>query len=190
MFVSQSFKTKNADGSFGNEVKFSTISDLVFYGDNKSLTLKTNEIIQSISTVENNLNGKISTEKSGRESADAAIRQEMSDQKTALQNEIDEDILTAKGELQGAIENIESSVEGLNTLIVGNTNSINTINTTLTNLTGQVETVEGLVGTKDSPSEGTVFAMIATLQSNYTALLEEFAKLEERILALETPKTE
>lgn len=66
--VTQSFKEKLSDGSFGEEVKLSTISDLVFYSDNKNLTQRTAEINQSISQEIDDRKNAVSAEEDTRKS--------------------------------------------------------------------------------------------------------------------------
>lgn len=48
--VTQSFKEKLPNGGWGEEVKLSTISDLIFYSDGKNLTTKTSELSDKIDT--------------------------------------------------------------------------------------------------------------------------------------------
>lgn len=196
MIVSQSFKIKNADGSFGNEVKFSTVSDLVFYKDNVNLTTKTTEIINSIST----LNGNLSTEISDRQKENTSIRQELATAKSdlqkeidsdvaavksVLQKEIDSDVAAAKSVLQEEIATANASINNLNTLIIGNTNSINTINDNVNTFGSQLKKVEDLIGVEGNPAENTLLALISTLQTNYNNLLKKVEELEEKITELE-----
>ena len=104
MIISQSFKTKNPDGSFGNEVALSTISDLVFYEaeENKTLTQKTLEIeadiakeIKDRTDADEALGTRIDDEESARQQADNLLQ-------TNLENKINNDIAAEKSARESA----------------------------------------------------------------------------------------
>lgn len=124
--VTQSFKEKLPDGSFGKEVKLSTISDLVFYSDNKNLTQRTAEINQSIQDEENDRIEAINTVTNN-------LNQEIQDRKDAVSAEatrIEGIITSTKEELQGNINETNKNLDSLDDRVSTNEVNINSIRET------------------------------------------------------------
>ena len=131
--VTQSFKEKLSDGSFGEEVKLSTISDLVFYSDNKNLTQRTAEInqsiqdeendrIEAINTVTNNLNQEIQDRKDAVSAEEATRKSEIT--------RVEGIITSTKEELQGNIDETNKDLDSLADRVSTNELNINSIRET------------------------------------------------------------
>ena len=170
MIVSQSFRVKNADGTFGEETKLSTISDLIFYSDNETLTKKTTDMKNSIAQ-----------EVTDRTKA-------VSDLSAELKKEIDDDVEAARVALQtsitantNAINAINDGTNGLlaqaNTYTDSQVNPVNDLVQTnianISSITNEMTKIVTLIGT---PVEG---------EEPLLSILERLTAIEERLTILE-----
>lgn len=208
MIISQSFKTKNSDGSFGNEVALSTISDLVFYEaeGNKTLTQKTLEIeadiakeIKDRTDADEALGTRIDDEESARQQADNLLQ-------TNLENKINNDIAAEKSARESADSELSRRItqevtdrgtavtslrDELKPLITNNADNI-------TANTADINALELKYNSETKMSE--VDSSISELQASVTSLneivgnitdpieqtiLEKLANIEARLVALE-----
>lgn len=191
MIISQSFKTKNPDGSFGNEVALSTISDLVFYEaeDNKTLTQKTSEIEADIAkenqdrtNADKALGERIDKEKSARETADNLLQ-------TNLEKKINDDIAKEVKDRGTAINSLRDELKPLITSnednIAANTADINAlelkynsetkmseIDSSISKLQASVTSLNEIVGSITDPVEQTILEKLADIEARLTALEE------------------
>lgn len=148
MIISQSFKVKQPDGSFGDETMLSTTSDLVFFGD-KTLTKKAEEI-------------------------DAAIAKEVTDRKNAidsLRTELNGNIDSAKTELNNTIASTKTELQ---TSITANTNAINTINDSTNGILAQSKAytdtqTEAAVASAESYTDSKVTGLSTKLNDSISA---------------------
>ena len=181
MIVSQSFRVKNADGTFGEETKLSTISDLIFYSDNETLTKKTTDIKNSIAQeVTDRINA-------------------VSDLSAELKKEIDDDVEAARVVLQtsitantNAINAINDGTNGLLAQAKGYSDSILTQANIYTD--NQVSPVNALVQTNIANISSITDEMtkIVTLigtpvegEEPLLSILERLTAIEERLTILE-----
>lgn len=208
MIVSQSFKTKNPDGSFGNEVALSTISDLVFYEaeENKTLTQKTLEIeadiakeIKDRTDADKALGTRIDDEEFARQQADNLLQ-------TSLENKINNDIAAEKSARESADSELSRRItqevtdrgtavtslrDELKPLITNNADNI-------TANTADINALELKYNSETKMSE--IDSSISELQASVTSLneivgsitdpveqtiLEKLADIEARLTALE-----
>lgn len=208
MIISQSFKTKNPDGSFGNEVALSTISDLVFYEaeENKTLTQKTLEIeadiakeIKDRTDADEALGTRIDNEESARQQADNLLQ-------TNLENKINNDIAAEKSARESADSELlrritqEATDRGtavtslrdeLKPLITNNADNItaNTADINVLELKYNSETKMSEVDSSISELQASV-ASLNEIVGNITdpieqTILEKLADIEARLTALE-----
>lgn len=156
MIISQSFKTKNPDGSFGNEVALSTISDLVFYEaeDNKTLTQKTSEI-----------EADIAKERQDRIDADKGLKKKIEDDINEEAKRADNAIAALKNELQPLITTNTSNISK-------NANNISTNTSNISANTADITTLQNKYNSETKMSE--VESSIATNTANITALENKY----------------
>lgn len=208
MIISQSFKTKNPDGSFGNEVALSTISDLVFYEaeDNKTLTQKTSEIeadiakeIQDRTNADNALGERIDNEKSARETADNLLQ-------TNLEKKINDDIAAEKSARESADSELSKRItqevtdrgtainslrDELKPLITSNEDNIaaNTADINALELKYNSETKMSEIDSSISELQASVTSLNEIVGSITDpveqTILEKLANIEARLTALE-----
>ena len=182
MIISQSFKTKNPDGSFGNEVALSTISDLVFYEaeDNKTLTQKTSEI-----------EADIAKENQDRIDADKGLKKKIEDDINEEAKRADNAIAALKNELQPLITTNTSNISK-------NANNISTNTSNISANTADITTLQNKYNSETKMNE--VDLSISRLQASVASLneivgsttdpieqtiLEKLADIEARLVALE-----
>lgn len=208
MIISQSFKTKNPDGSFGNEVALSTISDLVFYEaeENKTLTQKTLEIeadiakeIKDRTDADEALGTRIDDEEFARQQADNLLQ-------TNLENKINNDIAAEKSARESADSELSRRItqevtdrgtavtslrDELKPLITNNADNItaNTADINALELKYNSETKMSEVDSSISELQASV-ASLNEIVGNITdpieqTILEKLADIEARLVALE-----
>lgn len=208
MIISQSFKTKNPDGSFGNEVALSTISDLVFYEaeENKTLTQKTLEIeadiakeIKDRTDADEALGTRIDDEESARQQADNLLQ-------TNLENKINNDIAAEKSARESADSELSRRItqevtdrgtavtslrDELKPLITNNADNIaaNTADINALELKYNSETKMSEVDSSISELQASVTSL-NEIVGNITdpieqTILEKLADIEARLVALE-----
>lgn len=164
MIISQSFKVKQPDGSFGDETMLSTTSDLVFFGD-KTLTKKAEEI-------------------------DAAIAKEVTDRKNAidsLRTELNGNIDSAKTELNNTIASTKTELQ---TSITANTNAINTINDSTNGVLAQSKAytdtqTEAAVASAESYTDSKVAGLSTELNDSISANTASITALQGDLEAVQ-----
>ena len=206
MIVSQSFKTKNPDGTFGNEVALSTFSDLIFMSDKEgngnknvqNLTVRTQEIerqlaqeiqdrIKDVSDEESRAMAAEAAEKARAEAAEAdllkKINQEITDREGAIKDlndsltaKINAEVTTLNGALQTERSDRAAAISAHDTRIGTNEADIEA-------LQGEITTLNSLIGTPETTLEKTILQILADFETRLIAI-------EEKILATEEPEEE
>ena len=203
MIISKSFRPRTEEG-FGNDIFFSTNSNLVFFDEiegKPSLTkvmaarVKEDEILQ----------GKIATEVQDRKDADEALEGRITSLEadnteniasiSNLQTE-DNNIKTSISNLQTALQtednNIKESIKDINALIGDVPEETDTLYNLIVGLQNEDSNINSLIGEAPEVSEGeevpTLYSSIATLQEenvNIKALIGEKPEEEWSILDVE-----
>lgn len=107
--VTQSFKEKLPNGGWGEEVKLSTISDLIFYSDGKNLTTKTSELSDKIDT-------EIQDRKDAITTLTDNLNTEIQDRKDAVSGEATtraSEITRIEGLISSTEKDIEANVKSI-----------------------------------------------------------------------------
>lgn len=190
MIISQSFKTKNPDGSFGNEVALSTISDLVFYEaeDNKTLTQKTSEIEAAIAKenqdrtkADKALGERIDNEKSARETADNLLQTNLKKNNDDIAKEVTDRgtaINSLRDELKPLItsnkDNIAANTADINALELkyNSETKMSEIDSSISELQTSVTSLNEIVGSITDPVEQTILEKLADIEARLVALEE------------------
>lgn len=210
MIISQSFKVKQPDGSFGDETMLSTTSDLVFYKDGKTLTTKTSEtdaaIVKEVTDRENaidslrtELNGNIDSAKTELNNTIASTKTELQTSITANTNAINTINDSTNGILaqskayidtqtEAAVASAESYTDSkvaglsteLNDSISANTASITALQGDLGAVQNEVANLVGLIGESDVEPELTILERLVSIEERLTSI-------EDRLNVLETP---
>ena len=193
MIISQSFRSKLDNGSFGEETFYSTKSDLVFMSDKDGNSQSLTERIAGKDGIEASigfLNEKLTQEIEDRIAAvaqeeedrdaaiDTAILQEVTDRNEAIAAE---SVLRVaeesriEGKINQEIENrttaIENAVSDINEVLNGYQTRIGNLETFQATTEANLETIQTSIGTLNVDAEGKTIP-IADQLANIIARLE------------------
>ena len=193
MIISQSFRSKLDNGSFGEETFYSTKSDLVFMSDKDGNSQSLTERIAGKDGIEASigfLNEKLTQEIEDRIAAvaqeeedrdaaiDTAILQEVTDRNEAIAAE---SVLRVaeesriEGKINQEIENrttaIENAVSDINEVLSGYQTRIGNLETFQATTEANLETIQTSIGTLNVDAEGKTIP-IADQLANIIARLE------------------
>lgn len=208
--VTQSFKEKLPNGSWGEEVKLSTISDLIFYSDGKNLTTKTSELSdkidteiqdreKAVTTLTTNLNKEIQDRKDAVDGEKNAREAAIKDLTTNLNTEIQDRKDAVSGEATtraSEITRIEGLISSTEKDIEANVKSITEINeTTIPNAVSVAnDYADGLVDpiTKDIDNIKEIIGNMEDIKGDDPegedyplTISEKFKKISEQLSSIE-----
>lgn len=201
--VTQSFKEKLPNGSWGEEVKLSTISDLIFYSDGKNLTIKTSELSDKIddeikdredavTTLTTNLNTEVQDRKDAVDGEKNAREAAIKDLTDNLNKEIQDRKDAVSGEAKtraDEITKIEESLTEINETTIPD--AILTANDYADGLvdpiTKDIDNIKEIIGNmediKGDDPEGEDYPL--TISEKFKKISEQLLSIEDRLLALE-----
>lgn len=187
--VTQSFKEKLPNGGWGEEVKLSTISDLIFYSDGKNLTTKTSELSNKIDKEIQDRENAVSGEKNARETAITTLTNNLSKEIQDREKAVSDEATTRASEITRVEGLITKGLSEINETAIPNAVSVanDYADELVAPITKNIDSITEIIGDMDvikgDPlSEAyplTISEKIQDIDAAILSILDRLAELEK-----------